>query len=168
MHTPKQLSIESALPLLLAENQQHVKNGATLACIPCGSMKELLQLDYTDIDTIRLIGIDPDFDKIKYAQALSESRQLCRYTNLILADASELDFCNEFDLISCSTLDLIGTQQDKILTIYRLFYQALKPKGTLAIVATSNTQELLKSAGFTQIHLHLDSTPKNALIIAYK
>ena len=117
--------------IFLRENQKAVKNNAILACIPCGMMGELLYLDYRDIHSIKLTGIDYDEKTLEDAKNLSEQKNLTRFLDLHQKDAWNLNIKSEFDLISSNGLNIYESSDDKVTKLYQQFYDALKPNGKL-------------------------------------
>ena len=128
---PILLATQQRMDFFLQENQTSVKNGAKLACIPCGMMGELLYLDYSGISDIELIGIDYDADTFNDARMLAEQQGLPPYVTFQQQDAWQLTACAEFDLISSSGLTLYEPDDDRVTALYGEFYQALKPGGKL-------------------------------------
>ncbi len=122
----------------LAENfqkiiQENLKDGMTLASIPCGAMRELLQLDYSYISNFRIIGIDIDPDSLFLAQQLGEKRGLTQHLNICQYDAWQLPYNSEIDLIASCGLNIYISNRQKVLDLYRQFVRALKPEGKLII-----------------------------------
>lgn len=129
--SPLMLATQQRCEIFLQENQKKVRNGAKLACIPCGLMGELLYLNLESVHDIALIGIDYDSATLKDAAALAEKRGLSQFVKFYQQDAWELDVHNEFDLISSNGLTIYEPDDEKVLELFRLFYQALKPGGKL-------------------------------------
>ena len=128
---PVIVATQQRFGIFLKENQKQVKNGAKLACIPCGMMGELLYLNFKGMDDIELIGIDYDAHTLLDAQALAEKQKLMKWTALLQGDAWQLKQKNEFDLISSNGLNIYEPDDDKVTALYDQFYQALKPEGKL-------------------------------------
>lgn len=128
---PTMLATQQRFEIFLNENQKSVKEGAKLACIPCGMMGELLYLDFANIADIKLIGIDYDAHTLKDAAALAEQQNKSRFVELIQADAWNLNIKNEFDLISSNGLNIYEPDNQRVTELYRQFYIALKPGGKL-------------------------------------
>ncbi len=128
---PTMLATQQRFEIFLKENQKQIKNNATLACIPCGMMGELIYLDYKNIDSIHLIGIDYDSTTLDDAEKLAEQQEILRFTKLIQKDAWHLEFQDKFDLISSNGLNVYETDDEKVTELYRQFYNALKPNGKL-------------------------------------
>lgn len=128
---PTMLATQQRFEIFLKENQKQVKNHAKLACIPSGMMGELLYLDYKDITDIELIGVDYDHKTLEDAKALAQEKKLLPFIKLIQQDAWQLDFANEFDLISSNGLNVYEPIDEKVIALYRQFHKSLKPGGKL-------------------------------------
>lgn len=128
---PSVLATQQRYQHFLVQNQQSVRSGAVLACIPCGLMGELLYLDYSDIKDFRLVGIDIDKDALGGAKALAQRLNLDKNVEVLQKDAWTLELQNDFDLISSNGLNIYEPDNDKTTELYRQFYLALKPGGKL-------------------------------------
>ncbi|MCF6766364.1 methyltransferase domain-containing protein [Thiotrichales bacterium 19S3-7] len=129
--SPVLLATQQRFEIFLKENQKIVKNDATLACIPSGLMGELLYLDYSHIDEINLIGIDFDASALKCAVELAEKRNLSQWVSVINENAWHLSADHEYDLISSNGLNIYEPSNDRVIALYKEFYQALKTGGKL-------------------------------------
>lgn len=125
------LATQQRFEIFLNENQKELKNNAKLACIPSGMMGELLYLNYKDINSIELVGIDYDPDTLNDAQTLANQQGLGKFLKLIQQDAWELGFQEAFDLISSNGLNIYEPSDEKVTELYRQFYTALKVGGKL-------------------------------------
>ena len=128
---PTILATQQRFEIFLRENQQEVINGAKLACIPSGMMGELLYLNFEAIDSIKLIGIDYDSNALEDAKSLAKQRDLLPVIELHQADAWNMSFHNEFDLISSNGLTIYEPDDKKVTLLYQKFYHALKAGGKL-------------------------------------
>ncbi|CEK09317.1 SAM-dependent methyltransferase [Legionella hackeliae] len=128
---PTMLATQERFEIFQRENQKAVKNGATLACIPCGTMSELLYLTLNQAQDIRLVGIDYDCETFKDAHNLADKLNVSQPLELCRADVWHLDIQNEFDLISSNGLTIYEPDEENILALYQVFYKALKPGGKL-------------------------------------
>lgn len=128
---PSILATQERYRHFLAQNQQAVQEGAVLACVPCGLMGELLNLDYSAVRDFRLVGIDIDQDALDGARALAQKLKLDRNIKLLQKDGWNLGLKNEFDLISSNGLNIYEAELDKVTELYHQFYLALKPGGKL-------------------------------------
>ena len=128
---PLVLATQERFGIFLHENQKRVKNNANLACIPSGVLGELLYLDFSNINNIKLNGIDCDESVLHEARALSAKLGLDKFLSLHQTDAWNLSFNNEFDLISSNGLNIYEPDEDMVVALYRQFYVALKSGGTL-------------------------------------
>src|SRR5690606_29849497 len=103
---PGILATQQRFEIFLTEIQKEVVNNATLACIPCGMMGELLYLNFDGIDTIQLIGIDYDSKALIDAKSLAEKQNLSHFVRLIERDAWQLNMYEAFDLVSSNGLNI--------------------------------------------------------------
>src|SRR5690606_15439653 len=83
-----------------------LKDHMTLASIPCGSMRDLLTLDFAQISNFRLIGVDLDPESLSLAHSLAIQKNLLNYIELVHEDAWHLSFNSELDLITSSGLNI--------------------------------------------------------------
>ena len=119
------------------QTQRCVADEATFASLPCGRMRDLLTLNYTQLrKPVRLIGIDKD------PAALSGARSLEDYTlapnvqvdvEYRLGDALSTGFTNPpiheaLDLLTSNGLNIYLTE-GQCLAFYAHVYQALRPGG---------------------------------------
>ena len=128
---PLMLATQQRFEIFLKENQTAVKNGAKLACIPSGLLAELLYLDFTNIDHIELIGIDYDSENFIDAELFDKKLDLEKHVIFVQKDAWQLNYENEFDLISSNGLTIYEPDEEKISEIFFQFYRALKKEGKL-------------------------------------
>ena len=128
---PSILATQQRFEIFLQENQKEVKNGAKLACIPCGMMGEILYLNFENIDAIQLIGLDYDPNTLNDARSLATKQNLLPLVKLHQGDAWKMTFNNEFDLISSNGLNIYEPGDEKVTQLYQAFYSALKPGGKL-------------------------------------
>ncbi|MCC2667045.1 MAG: SAM-dependent methyltransferase [Gammaproteobacteria bacterium] len=128
---PTVLATQERFKLFLKENQKTVENNKKLACIPCGMMGELLYLNFSEINSIQLIGIDYDASTLEDAKKLAKEKNLLEFTTFKKSDAWDLNLKNEFDLISSNGLNIYEPNNEKVIALYQQFYTALKPNGKL-------------------------------------
>lgn len=128
---PSMLATQQRFEIFLKENQKQVKNNTCLASIPCGMMGELLYLDYDDINSIQLVGIDYDDNALHDAEFLAIQQDLTKFIKPIKKDAWNLGFQDEFDLISSNGLNIYEPDDEKVTELYHQFYKALKTGGKL-------------------------------------
>ncbi|ASQ47362.1 SAM-dependent methyltransferase [Legionella clemsonensis] len=125
------VATQERFEIFLRENQKAVREGATLACIPCGTMSELLYLQLQQSKNIRLLGFDYDRDTFADAHKLAEKLKISHPLELHHADAWHLGIQEEFDLISSNGLTIYEPDEERVLALFEGFYQALKPGGKL-------------------------------------
>ena len=117
--------------------QNIVKNGMTLASVPCGFMNDLLRLDLNNMSDVKLVGVDLDPKAIEYAKENAKKFKKEAITTFYLRDAWKLNIENEFDVVHSSGLNIYLTNEADILNLYRSLYKAVKQGGCL--IVNSNT-----------------------------
>ncbi|MCH9634051.1 MAG: hypothetical protein S4CHLAM7_07890 [Chlamydiae bacterium] len=110
--------------------QTFVKNKATLASIPCGLMRDLFTLDFSNIDQINLVGIDIDNAAIEFAENKYEKKKGVNL-ELLNRDAWNLQINERFDFINSIGLNVYEKDRTKVVELYKQFHLALKDKGVL-------------------------------------
>ena len=114
-----------------AEIQKRVKDGAVLASLPCGLMRDLLGRDYGGIRDIRLVGIDLDPETLDQARRLAADYGLSQFAEFHRADAWDLPFQDAFDVLASAGLNIYETDDERVTRLYARFFKALSPGGTL-------------------------------------
>lgn len=99
----------------------------TLASIPCGLMDDLITLDYTKYNNISLVGIDLDPESIQFAQV--NALAIKPKTVFLQKNAWELNTHNTYDLITSNGLNIYEPEDNKVIQLYKVFFQSLKSKG---------------------------------------
>lgn len=112
--------------------QNLIKEGAVLASIPCGMMRDLLTLDYSSVSDFKLVGIDIDPESLELARNLALENHV-QNVQLHQQDAWEISFKEELDIIVSSGLNVYEPDPQKLLQLYEHFFRALKPGGSLII-----------------------------------
>lgn len=117
-----------------AEISKKLKANMTLASIPCGLMDELLFLDYSAYNNIKLVGIDADQESLDLARLNADEQGFSKdQVQFIQKDAWNLNMKDEFDLLTSNGLNMYEACEERLIALYQSFYQALKPNGTLII-----------------------------------
>jgi ubiquinone/menaquinone biosynthesis C-methylase UbiE len=113
--------------------QQLIKDNMCLASIPSGLMDDLLDLNYSKIKNVKLVGIDLDPESLKFAKKNAKDKALINYCDFIQRDAWDLKINKEYDLISSNGLNMYESHEMRLLNLYKNFYNALKCDGYLVI-----------------------------------
>ncbi len=127
------LSVVAQRELFLSsqkEAQKHVKEGCRLLSLPCGVMRDLLTLDFSKVQDYTLIGIDLDPESLNAAKALANELSISNI-ELIQDNAWEFVLDTPVDFINSIGLNVYVKDRKRVIALYRQFYQALKPGGTL-------------------------------------
>lgn len=139
--TPLEAFLLQKAPLALATQQrfqifqqilqENLQEGGIYASIPCGLMGDLLLLDYTNLDTFTLIGIDIDPVSLSQARELAAERGLSDHMRFERKDAWELDVKLSYDWVVSHGLNIYEPDERREEKLYRLFYESLQPGGRL-------------------------------------
>lgn len=127
-------------PAVLAQRELHKKlqktaqacigDGRIFASLPCGLMRDLLALDYSQGRNMSLVGIDIDIDSIEKSKLLAASMNTPS-VNWIQKDAWNLEYKNAFDFISSIGLNMYESNKERVIQLYKNMFEALKPGGIL-------------------------------------
>jgi SAM-dependent methyltransferase len=110
--------------------QQNLKSNSKIASIPCGTMDDLLGLDYRNKAGVQIVGIDLDDASLELARENAR-----KYSNdnveFYKKDAWNLGLTDEFDIITSNGLNIYEPDDDRVIELYKGFYNALKKDGIL-------------------------------------
>jgi ubiquinone/menaquinone biosynthesis C-methylase UbiE len=112
--------------------QKLIKEDIILASVPCGLMRDLITLDFSNLSNFKLVGIDIDEESLESAAKLAKEWHISN-AELLQQDAWQISFKEEFDVITSSGLNVYEPDPEKLLDLYSRFYTALKPGGSLII-----------------------------------
>ena len=110
--------------------QLHLGNNKTFASVPCGLMRDLLSLDYSGVNDVSLVGIDIDQESIDRSRELAAKMKVDQ-VSYVQEDAWNLQCRDSFDFISSIGLNMYEKNGEKVIGLYRKFFDALKPGGIL-------------------------------------
>lgn len=113
--------------------QLRLSANMSLASIPCGLMDDLLTLSFENADNIKLTGIDLDQESLNFAKENAINLSLDKKLTLIKRDAWNLNLNAAFDIVVSNGLNMYESDMNRNIELYRNFYNALKPNGTLLI-----------------------------------
>lgn len=126
---PSCLATQQRFQIFKEEAQKRLRDGISLASIPCGLTADLLDLDYSGLRDFSIYGIDID------PESLSMSEERCYglkgHCTFVQKDAWNLGLTEAYDLITSNGLSIYEPEDSKVVALYRQFYAALKPGGTL-------------------------------------
>jgi hypothetical protein len=135
--SPGWLATQERFRIFQSQTQPQVVDGASLASVPCGRMRDLLTLDYTRLrQPVRLVGIDKDEGALAGARELAQKilgkdsrvRAEWRAGDALRPGMTEPPVVEEFDLVTSNGLNIYLTDEQCAL-FYANVFAALKPGG---------------------------------------
>ncbi|MEI7189417.1 class I SAM-dependent methyltransferase [Dickeya dianthicola] len=140
-HSDLEKLIYERLPAVLATRERYgifrqqlqsrLHDGIVLASVPCGLMGDLLLLDYSHYQNVRLIGVDLDNQALEAADLLARQQHGDNHITLLQDDAWSLQLPEPADVLTSNGLNVYEQDDEKVTDLYRAFNRALKPGGTL-------------------------------------
>eukprot|EP00916_Digyalum_oweni_P009467 GHVL01015982.1.p1 GENE.GHVL01015982.1~~GHVL01015982.1.p1 ORF type:complete len:311 (+),score=94.45 GHVL01015982.1:81-1013(+) len=113
--------------IIIDECNKVLKDDIFIGSIPCGMMRDMLNLNKNN--KYNLIGIDIDNDVFKYSKELSNKLDInVMYHN---KDAWNLNMNNYFDIITSVGLTSYVDDDEQRINLYKEFKNALKKDGLL-------------------------------------
>jgi SAM-dependent methyltransferase len=128
---PAVLATRERFKIFRRELQTGLRPGFVLASVPCGWMGDLLLLDYDTCPDVRLLGLDLDKKALDGAYELANERGLAQQVELRQADAWEMDLNAEVDLLTSNGLNIYESNNERVVSLYLKFFDALRPGGQL-------------------------------------
>ena len=129
--SPAILATRERFSIFKKETQKRLKPGMKLASIPCGLMDDLLDLDYTHVQDVSLTGIDLDPESLILAQQNATLSAFKGPVQFSQKDAWSLSENAAYDLITSNGLNIYEPDNQKVINLYKNFYNALKSGGIL-------------------------------------
>lgn len=113
---------------LLKEN---IKSHNIICSIPCGLMQDLQTLELSDeVMDVIFVGIDLDQNVLDQAKVLAEKNRVKYRCDFFQRDAWNLkEFKNQFDIVTSNGLNLYEKDNDRVVELYKSFYETLRPGG---------------------------------------
>jgi hypothetical protein len=111
--------------------QDNVSDRAVMASIPCGVMGDLLNLDFSQINDFKLIGVDLDEESLTLAEEKAIANRLIGHSEFKLSNAWDLDLKEEVDILTSNGLNIYEPNADRVVKLYQGFHDALKDNGLL-------------------------------------
>ncbi len=130
-HLPATLATRERFGIFREQLQALMRPGITAASVPCGLMGELLLLDYSGLPDVSLIGVDLDPAALSHARALAETRQLADRVSLHCKNAWALNMPASADILTSNGLNIYEPDDERVVLLYRSFFETLRPGGTL-------------------------------------
>lgn len=126
---PTALATQERYQIFKQEITSQIREGITIASIPCGIMRDLVGFNYGN--EYQIVGIDLDPESLAQAKELAKEKGILSHCQFQQLDAWNLGIHEEFDLIVSNGLNIYEPDDEKVTLLYKQFYQALKPNGVL-------------------------------------
>jgi hypothetical protein len=117
--------------LFVSEIEKRLKDGMTLASIPCGLMSGVFEAQKQKKLDILNVGIDLDEQMMKITRQNSRGIIPADKLNFIKRDAWDLQIQDQYDLLISNGLNIYECDYDRVKSLYRNFYEALKKEGVM-------------------------------------
>jgi len=130
--TPAVLAMRERFSIFQSLLLENIHAKSVVCSIPCGMMADLLTLKLPNkIGELQFVGIDLDATVFQLAEGLAEELNCTVPCIFLQKNAWELEFKNEFDLITTNGLNIYEKEDSRVVELYRVLYDALKPGGKL-------------------------------------
>ena len=127
---PTVLATQERFRIFQRETQKRLKPRMIIASVPCGTMDDLLRLDYSSAPGCALVGIDVDTGSTELAKNNALSLDI-ENVSFETKDAFAMGDKNRFDILSSNGLNIYEHDDERQLLLYKGFHTALKPGGVL-------------------------------------
>lgn len=152
-HAPSVKATQERFRIFQKVLQKNLRNYTTIASVPCGLMDDLLTLDYSKRYNIRLVGIDLDEKSLEFAKEKSKQLNISE-AEFIQSDAWKIQDREEFDVITSNGLNIYEYDDNKVIDLYKRFYQALKPQRILITSFLTPPPSLSKESSWKNVSPH--------------
>jgi hypothetical protein len=111
--------------------QHYLKSNIAFCVLPCGVISKVAELDYSNIENIKIIGYDNDVLGLVRAEMQMQHLVNQGKVNLLLLKKNIwlIDDCNQHDLIISNRLSVLESDSQKVLGLFEKYYTALKHDG---------------------------------------
>lgn len=110
--------------------QKSLKPNMVLASVPCGLMDDVLGLDYQTAPECQLYGIDLDDGSLEQAKQNAKRHNITS-CHFLKRDAWHMNLPNTFDIITSNGLNIYEPDGNRVIALYREFYDSLRAGGIL-------------------------------------
>ena len=129
--SPKIVAAKERYTITKQALQRHLKTNMNLCVLPCGVISKIAELDYSNIEKIKVIGYDNDILGLVRAEMKMQSLVDQGKVNLLLLKKNIwlMDDCNQYDLIISNRLSVLESDSQKVFGLFEKYYTALKLNG---------------------------------------
>lgn len=128
---PVVMATQERFKIFQKELQLMLRDGVTIASVPCGLMDDVFGLDYSKVKDVRLVGIDLDGNSLRLAKENALHQGVYDKVKLVQKDAWSLGVENAYDVITSNGLNIYEPNKDRVIALYKEFHKALKAGGVL-------------------------------------
>lgn len=128
---PFALATQQRFQIFKEELQKKVSENVNFASVPCGLMADLIELNFSDITHFTLTGIDIDAEAISQGQRFAREHGISENCEFLQKDAWALGMNDHFDVLTSNGLSLYESSDERVISLYRQFFKAIKPGGYL-------------------------------------
>lgn len=113
--------------------QKELFSGIKICSVPSGLMSDVLTLNYEGISNYELTAIDLDQESLQGAYQVAKENGVSDHFKAICRDAWNMGIAECFDVILSSGLNIYVAEDDRVRALYKEFFRALRPGGTLVV-----------------------------------
>lgn len=148
--------------------QKHIKTNSVVCSVPCGMMADLLSLKLPgEVHEIRFVGIDLDATVFKLSQDLAKELGCKVPCTFFQRNAWEMEFKNEFDIITTNGLNIYEKNDSRVVALYRGLHQALKAGGKLICSALTPSPQMTDQCEWDFSHIDKNNLEVSASVFRW-
>lgn len=131
--TPSLCATRERFAIFQKRLQDVIQSNDTVCSLPCGMMSDLLTLQLRPgVENVRFVGIDFDDTVFSHAEDLAKQHAVKSSYTFLKRDAWSLEDQHEsFNVLTSNGLNIYVKEEERVIDLYKEFYKALKPNGTL-------------------------------------
>lgn len=126
--SPISLATRESRNITIKWLQMNLCDNIKILSIPCGTMSDVLSLDFSEINNAKLIGVDLDFKSLKLAYEESDLRNVSDFIQLIQSDALSFDWKNVAHIVVSHGLNFYLSKEECEL-LYKNAFNSLMNGG---------------------------------------
>lgn len=130
---PRMKALKERYHITKDQLQFYLRSNMSMGILPCGVISKVAELDYSQVENVRIIGYDRDIQGLVNAEKQMMPYVTAGIVDLILMkrDLWLLDEEDQYDLMLSNRVSVLERNSTKVLDLFKKFYAALKPNGIL-------------------------------------